>query len=157
MSFSIKSIAEGTSTVLIISGDMNEDAAYEGQILALGQPIVLDMEGVTSINSVGIREWIKWIKSLPENVPLSVRKAPKIIVDQINMISGFLPPGTAIESFFVPYFSEATNNERMILFTKGKEYEGANVTAPEDIIDDSGNPMEMDVIAAKYFKFLKGT
>jgi anti-anti-sigma regulatory factor len=156
MSLIIKSIPEGNSTVLVIGGDLNEDSSFQGQTLTLGQPIVLDMEGVTSINSVGIREWIKWIKTLPQNSPVSLRKAPKIIVDQINMIAGFLPPGTVIESFYVPYFSEETNSEKMVLFTAGQEFNGPNLAAPEGVADEAGNPMEMDVIPAKYFKFLQG-
>lgn len=155
MSFSIKSIPQGSATVLVISGDLNEDANFSSDSVAAGQPIVLDLEGVTSINSVGIREWIKWIKTLPESPPLTVRKCPKIVIDQVNMIAGFLPVKTIIESFFVPYFSETTNNEKMVLFEKDKHFTGAELTPPESVNDDAGNPMEMDVIAAKYFKFLK--
>jgi hypothetical protein len=157
MSFVIKPVLEGSSQVLLISGDLNEDASFAGLSIAVGMPIILDLEYVTSINSVGIREWIKWIKSLPSATPLRVRKCPKIVVDQVNMIAGFLPSGTVVESFFVPYFSEETNSEKMVLFQLGKHYDAAGQLAPdEDVKDDAGNDMEMDVIAAKYFKFLKG-
>jgi hypothetical protein len=117
--------------------------------------VVLDLADVTAINSVGIREWIKWIKAFPANVQISVRRCPKIIVDQINMVAGFLPSAAVVESFFVPYYSDATGTEKMVLFEKDKQYANGDVTPPEDVKDDSGEAMEMDVIEAKYFKFLK--
>jgi hypothetical protein len=117
--------------------------------------VVIDLEGVTAINSVGIREWIKWIKAIPTSIELSVRKCPKIIVDQINMVAGFLPATTKVESFFVPYYADATGSEKMILFQTGKEFKDGQIEPPAEVKDDSGEMMEMDVIEAKYFKFLK--
>ena len=116
---------------------------------------MIDLEGVTAINSVGIREWIKWIKGFPASLKLSVRRCPKIIVDQINMVAGFLPPSTTVESFFVPYYADGSGSEKMVLFEKGKEYKDGELHPPAEIKDDSGELMEMDVIEAKYFKFLK--
>ena len=78
-----------------------------------------------------------------------------MIVDQINMVSGFLPEGAEVESFMVPYYSDASDTEKMVLFTKGKEFKDGEVFPPEDVKDESGELMEMDVIEAKYFKFIK--
>jgi hypothetical protein len=156
MSLTIQSSSANGVQVFAFSGDLNEDASFTGNPIAVGLPLVLDLEGVKSINSVGIREWIKWVKSIPAGTPLAVRNTPKIVVDQINMISGFLPAKTVIESFYVPYYSEESSEEKMVLFQMGQHFNGAVVTAPTDIVDSAGNPMEMDVIAAKYFKFLKG-
>jgi anti-anti-sigma regulatory factor len=155
MAFAIDKKAEGTNLVLAVKGNVDEDANFAPQDLGAATGVVLDLEGVTGINSVGIREWIKWVKTMPSSVKLSVRKVPKIVVDQINMVSGFLPPGTTVESFFVPYYSDASGSEKMVLFENGKEYSGSELKAPAEIKDDSGEVMEMDVIEAKYFKFLK--
>jgi hypothetical protein len=85
---------------------------------------------------------------------MTVRNCPKIVVDQINMVLGFLPAGTKVESFFVPYYSEASGNEKMILFVNGREFKDGKVSPPEGVNDEGGAPMEMDVIEAKYFKFV---
>lgn len=155
MAFSVGKKMEGNTLVLEVKGNIDEDANFAPPDIGGATTVVLDLEGATAINSVGIREWIKWVKIMPANIQLSVRKCPKIIVDQINMVAGFLPAGTVIESFFVPYYADGSGSEKMVLFTNGKEFKDGEVFAPADIKDDGGESMEMDVIEAKYFKFLK--
>jgi anti-anti-sigma regulatory factor len=155
MSFAIGKQQEGSTLVLKVSGGVDEDANFQPVDIGPATAVVLDLSDVTAINSVGIREWIKWVKAIPATAQLSVRRCPKIIVDQINMVAGFLPPTAKIESFFVPYYADATGTEKMILFEKGKQFGDGDVTPPEEVKDDSGELMEMDVIEAKYFKFLK--
>ena len=155
MSFSIGKQPEGSRLAIQIVGNVDEDANFQPVDLGAFMAVVLNLEGVAAINSVGIREWIKWVKAMPSSVQLSVRKCPKIIVDQINMVAGFLPAGTLIESFFVPYYADATGSEKMVLFENGKEFKDGVLTPPAEVKDDSGELMEMDVIEAKYFKFLK--
>lgn len=155
MSLAINKKPEGANLVLELKGNVDEDANFAPQDIGGAGAVILDLEGVAAINSVGIREWIKWVKTMPASVKLSVRKVPKIVVDQINMVSGFLPAGTVVESFYVPYFADASGSEKMVLFTNGTEYKDGELHAPAEIKDDSGEVMEMDVIEAKYFKFLK--
>ncbi|MBX3020762.1 MAG: hypothetical protein KF799_03735 [Bdellovibrionales bacterium] len=155
MSFTVSKKQEGSNTVLEVAGNVDEDANFAPPDLAGASSVILDLEKVTAINSVGIREWIKWVKSFPA-AALAVRKCPKIIVDQINMVAGFLPAGTKVMSFYVPYYADTSGNEKMVLFENGKEFKDGKVTAPAEVKDDSGEVMEMDVIEAKYFKFLNG-
>jgi hypothetical protein len=143
---------DGATPVLSMKGTVDEDANF-GQMPVAGSAVIVDLGGVTAINSVGIREWIKWTKAFPAGFSLTVRNCPKIIVDQINMVQGFLPPGTKVESFFVPYYSEASGNEKMVLFLFGREVKDGKVNPPP-VNDEGGEPMEMDVIETKYFKFV---
>lgn len=147
---------EGAATVIALRGNIDEDANFGNISLDGSKEVVLDLEQVAAINSCGIREWIKWIKTAAPESKFIYRKCPKVIVDQINMVSGFLPENGQVESFFVPYYSDASDTEKMVLFTSGKEFKGAEIFPPEEVKDDAkGNLMEMDVIEAKYFKFLK--
>lgn len=155
MSFSVSQQPVDTRLFIKISGSIDEDSNFQPVEAASFKGLVLDLEGVTAINSVGIREWIKWTKTLPPAVPVTLCKCPKIIVDQINMVSGFLPAGAQVESFFVPYYSDASGNEKMVLFTRGKEFKDGQLNPPEQVTDESGEAMELDVIETKYFKFIK--
>jgi anti-anti-sigma regulatory factor len=155
MSFSITKQTENDRLVISIAGNIDEDASFQPVDLGSATSVALDLNAVGAINSVGIREWIKWVKMLPSSVQLSVRRCPKVIVDQINMVAGFLPAHTLIESFYVPYYSDASGSEKMVLFEKGKEFTDGDVNVPAEVKDESGEVMEMDVIEAKYFKFLK--
>ncbi len=153
--FKVTKGSSGDTLFLAFEGSVDEDAVFSGIQVESAGKVVLDLEKITSINSCGIREWIKWIKTLPSSASLTYKKCPKVIVDQINMVAGFLPENARVESFYVPYFSEDTGNEKMVLFTNGKEFTNSGVNAPEGIKDElTGDLMEMDVIEAKYFKFL---
>jgi hypothetical protein len=72
-----------------------------------------------------------------------------VFVNQLNLVDGFLPPKTEIESFFVPYFSERTGEETQVLFTKFLEYKvmGGKIklTLP-DVRDSNGDKMEIDTM-----------
>ena len=155
MAFSVGKKLEGSTLVLDVKGNVDEDANFTPPDLGSSTTVALDLHEVTAINSVGIREWIKWVKTMPASVKLSVRRCPKIIVDQINMVAGFLPAGTVVESFYVPYYADASGNEKMVLFNNGNEFKNGEVFPPGEVKDDAGEVMEMDVIEAKYFKFLK--
>jgi hypothetical protein len=156
MAFNMERKLDGTKLGLFLRGSIDEDAQFPVVDLGAATEVLIDLDGVNAINSVGIREWVKWVKQFPSSLRLSVHKCPKIVVDQINMVAGFLPPGTVVESFYVPYFAEGSGAEKMILFNRGKEFGDSGVNPPAEIKDEEGEVMEMDVIEAKYFKFLNG-
>jgi hypothetical protein len=78
-----------------------------------------------------------------------------VIVDQMNMVDGFLPSVATVESFYVPYYNEESGSEKNVLFRYGVEYKDGQVQYPTAVKDESGKPMEMDIIENKYFKFIK--
>lgn len=146
----------GSDVIVTLAGHIDEDAQFTALDLSgASGKVVVDIEGVTAINSCGIREWVKWIRTAPNTTSVVFKKCPKVIVDQINMVTGFLPDNGKVESFFVPYYSDESGNEKMVLFEEGKQFNGGEVNPPAEVKDESGEAMEMDVIEAKYFKFLK--
>ena len=155
MAFNIDKKVEGQTAIIALKGNIDEDASFAGSEIGAVSQITLDLQEVKAINSCGIREWINWIRTANEGAQITFKNCPKIIVDQINMVAGFLPEKAKVQSFYVPYYCESSGNEKMVLFTEGKEVKGSEVFAPEEVKDDeSGEFMEMDVIEAKYFKFL---
>jgi hypothetical protein len=153
--FKAEKVQNGAELVVKLDGHIDEDATFNGLELGSASKVVLELEGISAINSCGIREWIKWIRTATNTANIVYKKCPKVIVDQINMVAGFLPDNGKVESFFVPYYSDASGNEKMVLFSEGKEFKGNEVFPPGEVKDDSGEVMEMDVIEAKYFKFLQ--
>lgn len=146
---------DGGKVVLTLNGQIDEDASFSGAILDGIDQLVLDLEKIDAINSCGIREWIKWIQSAPSQCKIEFRNCPKVIIDQINMVKGFLPENAIVESFYVPFYSEETGKEKMILFRRGLDFNEQGVTADEEITcEESGETLEMDILPTKYFKFL---
>lgn len=154
--FKMAHAKEGDTLKLSIDGHIDEESTFEALPLDGVSSLVIDLGKVTAINSVGIREWIKWSKSLSSVASISIENCPKVVVDQVNMVAGFLPANAKIESFFVPYYSDESGEEVMVLFKRGEHFDDSGVKAPEGLKDSEGNEMEIDVIEAKYFKFING-
>lgn len=138
-----------------LEGNLDEECSFPTSSLSGFKTIIFDFGNVTGINSCGIREWIRWISAHKDTSTMYFRNCPKIIVDQINMVDGFLPSNGRVESFFVPYYSEETDEEKHILFSYGVEFNDSGIHYPEKILDSKNQPMEIDVIESKYFRFLQ--
>ncbi len=148
-------IDKGTDKwVVKMAGTIDEDADFTPLSLQGSPSIEVELEGLKGINSCGIREWIKWLGGAPA-ASITLKNCPKVIVDQINMVEGFLPTNGKVQSFYVPYYNDDTGSEKNVLFTYGNEFSEGQVNAPASVKDEEGNEMEMDVIESKYFKFIK--
>jgi hypothetical protein len=150
----VKINKSGAKLNVNIGGTIDEDVDFNQYSLADAQEIDLELGSIKSINSCGIREWIKWMAT-NKNAKISFNSCPKVIVDQINMVDGFLPTNGKVNSFFVPYFNDDSGSEKNVLFRYGTEFSEGKVNPPATVTDDQGNAMEMDVIESKYFKFIK--
>ena len=136
-------------------GHIDEDTDFGKLPLNGIKKVTIDLAGVNAINSCGIREWIKWIRTAETGSSFTFKKAQKAIIDQINMIDGFIPKGSNIESFYVPYFCEECDTASAILFTRGKEFNAGRPQVKESIpCSNCGKNAEIDVIEAQYFRFL---
>lgn len=72
------------------SGQIDEDATFE-KIHNIKQEVyIFDLEGVSLINSCGVREWINFLEKLPEDADITYKNVPQIVVEQINMVQGFV-------------------------------------------------------------------
>lgn len=145
----------GGKTIFKLSGSINEDSKFdEGDFVGLKE-VILDLNEIIEINSCGVREWTKWISYAVHLTSLSYINCPKVIVNQINMVTGFLPKNATVDSLYVPYYCASSGNEKMILFSRGREFTDTELNPPSIIDDASGEEMEMDIYEEKYFRFLR--
>ena len=156
-----KDVSQRTAN-LKFEGSIDEDSEFPTIGESEVDQIVIDLKGVKGINSVGIREWMNWIRPLATGAQVTLVAAPKPMVFQFNMVDGFVPNKAKVISFFVPFFCETCDKEQEILFTVGKDVvvQNGNVNITFDpkaanICDSSNCAVEMDVSLAKYFQFLK--
>jgi hypothetical protein len=132
-------------------GVIDEDANFE-KIKSLGlKKYIFDFEKIKLINSCGIREWIKYIDEL-KNVEIIYRNCPQIIIEQINMVHGFIKKGTIVDSFIAPYFCEQCDDEKKVLL---KSTEVVNFQAPTKTCMKCGGELEFDAIPKQYFAFVQ--
>lgn len=151
--FELKMDKSADSAKITLSGIIDEDVDFNEYSLNGLNQMEFDLNGVKSINSCGIREWIKWLGT-NSKAKMTYVNCPKIIIDQINMVDGFLPTNGKVLSFYVPYYNDESGTEKNVLFRHGTEFTEGGVKPPDKIVDDTGNAMEMDIIESKYFKFL---
>lgn len=145
-------INNGVASVKL-AGRMDEDMDLE-KIKAVSEPQVnFDFKEVESINSCGIRDWINFLGEIPKSHGIIYKNCPQVIIEQMNMVKGFLPSNSKIESFFAPFFCEACEHEEKILLTPEQINDKK---APHDISCPkcSSVGMDFDAIAAQYFHFL---
>jgi hypothetical protein len=156
MSFEVKNTEISGKPCYQFCGQIDEEVVFPVVDNMPGE-VVIDLEKVSSINSVGIRAWIEWFSQF-EQTHFSFLKCPKSMVMQMNMVEGFLPEKSDVLSLEVPFYCEDCDEEKGVLFEVGKEIiiENGQVSLHYDkssICPDSCDP-ELDVSEVKFFRFL---
>ncbi|MBO9667396.1 MAG: hypothetical protein J7501_11370 [Bdellovibrio sp.] len=150
-------VADKTTTISL-RGSLNEySSSLDGVEVNPQFDLNLDLKDLKSINSLGIRNFHSWIYSI-ECQRLRLFHCPRVFVNQLNLVDGFLPAKAEIESFFVPYYNETSGEETQVLFTKFLEYKSVGgkikLTLP-DVRDSHDEKMEIDTLENHYFRFLE--
>lgn len=154
--------SDGGILYLGFEGSIDEDAKFPPLEGILAKKIIIDLFGVRAINSVGIREWLSWIRPVATKVEIQFERCQKSIVLQFNMVEGFLPVKASVGSFYVPFFCDKCGYEGSHLFKVGSDVQtaGKSVTLSFDpktaakCVQEKCE-IEMDVTESKYFNFLK--
>lgn len=156
MSFSVEKVDKDGKTFFNFVGNIDENASFP-IIDTLSGEVWIDLQNVKSINSVGIRAWIKWFSSF-EQVNFVFQNCPKAIVMQMNMVEGFLVENSRVESIQVPFYCESCDEDIEMLFHVGREVNIVNgeveLTYDKSSVCPDGSEPELDVNKVKYFKFL---
>lgn len=153
----------GRAMEFILEGPISEKTALYDYDIRAAQQIIVNMDKVTFINSIGVKNWILWTGKVPAQCSLELTHCPFVIVNQINMVLGFLPGKARVQSFYAPYISDS-GTEMNVLFHRGKDYEYAQngappkINIPESFINPKNQEaMEPDFILDKVTKFLSVT
>lgn len=134
------------------SGSIDEDFHCENLLKQTPLEVHIDFKGVKMINSCGIREWVKYVEKIGSKTPIFYYNCPQIIVQQMNMVAGFLTSSSTVKTFAGPYFCEACDEEHVL------PLESAQLTggkAPGMKCPSCQGEMEFDAIEKQYFQFLK--
>lgn len=162
MSFEFKISENVTDGILIeFFGDIDESADFSKIKIPEGNRLTLSLKGIRILNSVGLRSWVLWIKKLQQEVVVLL-KCPAVAVHQMNILNGFIPLRSIVQSFEVTYHCESCGKEESVWLERGKDFyertadaaEWVNVEKTKKCIH-CGEECELDIIPGKYFHFLK--
>lgn len=159
MRFTEEKMPDGLQILVKLQGNLMEpDAKFPKPIDKPGTAYVVNLDELSAINSIGIRAFMNWMRELGD-VPVTFMNCPKFFIDQVNMVVDFIPRHARVHSFYVPFYSEATESDKMVLYRTGLEFLRSDgkmhVRHPQKVLDSAGNAMELDVISDRFFKFLE--
>ncbi|MCB0419737.1 MAG: hypothetical protein KDD61_02000 [Bdellovibrionales bacterium] len=160
MKVDIEKTEQGTKVTL--TGRITEDSDFGLMPSKDDAPLVIDMQNVTRINSCGLRFWVIWMNDLGKDTQVTLQNCPQWVVDQINILEGFVGNNTVVESFYVPYYCEDCELSESVFKKQGVDFELNNVDAAIQDWEDQppkcpqcSGDMDLDAVSSKYFSFLK--
>jgi hypothetical protein len=140
--------------VVFLSGVLNEYADFS-PLLKLAGPLQLDMKDVSRLNSIGIRNLLKFLSEWGAK-PFEYLRCPSEFVDQVNMIPALLgAKGQGkIASLFVPYECADCEAEEEVL-APTSQFEGLpkGGEGPKRACGKCGG--QMSVLTDSFFVFLQ--
>lgn len=158
MTIAIAVQTQGDHDILEYSGPINAEAeVYLTQILSkISQKVKIDLSGVSSVNSCGVRSWINFMRELEaKGHEITFEKCAAEVVMQFNMIPSFKGPAK-VNSLFGNYVCDNCGAEREILFESGKNLPASPDDELEEVICAScSHVMELDELEEEFFAFLK--
>jgi anti-anti-sigma regulatory factor/DNA-directed RNA polymerase subunit RPC12/RpoP len=146
--------SKGSSMVLKLAGTIEENVDFDKLVGQTTNDIIVNCKGVSRINSIGVKAWIKYFSSLSaKGAQLKFQECSFAIVEQINLISNF-GAGGAVESLYAPYLCGGCKSEYMRLFTVD-ELKQLNFEVPNMKCTKCGSDkVQFDDVAEEYFYFL---
>ena len=97
---------------LVVAGAIDEQADLMGFLKsAQGGKLALDLYGVTFINSLGVRDWIRMqAAATAQGIRIELRRVAEVLIHQLNMI--IATRGTSrVTSFVAPYACDKCGRE----------------------------------------------
>jgi hypothetical protein len=98
---------DATDPILRISGQLLGDEPLPLPASSKLSSVTLDLAGLNRINSMGVRQWDRWMVSIRKsnsNTLIRLLHVPSFFVDLFNIIHEFVPRPYAVESFCVPLY-----------------------------------------------------
>jgi len=153
--FAIEVVQRDGADHVSMSGviDENADLALLGTLGA--RPVRFNMKSVRRINSYGVRSWMEAIRRIPRDAEISFIHCPPPVIDQCNMVAGFLGHGRLL-SFYAPMTCTECDEQIDQLFETAACRANGN-KLPATPCPRCGRPMEVDDLEDQYLLFVRET
>jgi hypothetical protein len=141
---------------LVLSGVIDETARL-GDLMraAAGNRLRLDLGGVRFINSLGVREWIRFLAgAATHNIAVDLARVSEPMIQQLNMIVAARGRARVV-SFFAPYACDACGREESLVIDLEPNRAGLLAgRAPPSPCPECGAAMAFNDFPQRYFLFL---
>ena len=141
---------------IYLSGAIDETAGLLDLVgRAGGTDLTLDLAGVTFINSLGVRDWIRMQAAATKTgIRVVLHRVSEPVVHQLNMIIATRGTGS-VQSFYAPYACDACGREESLLIDAIANAPAlARMEAPPMTCPECGAQMAFNDFPERYFSFL---
>jgi hypothetical protein len=152
LDFKITKTLDSEAVNYEVFGYIDEKASFP--YIDLKPKIIINLKDVKGINSVGTRSWCMWVKQMTSPTLVFLEECPMLFVKSFNQVLGSLTMNMTVNSFVVPYYSEDSDERKLVVFRLGTEFNSAGQIKFPVVLDSKGKAMEPDVLD-QYFSFLK--
>lgn len=150
--FRIESRQATGKLILYLTGIIDENADL-APLLDVKDSVEINLKDIRRINSFGVRAWIDHIRQIPQGVSLTFVECPPPVIDQCNMVTGFLGHGE-LKSFYAPMLCEECDEQQSQLFeTEVCRRNGGKL--PSTPCPRCGRDMEVDDLEEQYLLFVR--
>ena len=140
--------------MFVISGAIDERAQLASLVpSAQNGKLVLDLGGVTFINSLGVREWVRLqTAARTAGVKLQLRRVAEVLIHQLNIVPA-ARAASEVQSFFATYVCEHCDEEQDELLEVAK----LGIEAPPAVCRQCKRQAVLAEAPELYLSFLSGT
>ncbi len=142
---------------IYVAGSIDERADMVALVAhAKAGKLALDLAGVTFINSIGVREWIRMMHAAAAaKLRVELRRVTEPIVHQLNIVPA-ARGASIVSSFFAPYACDHCDREDLVLIEVAQHGRTlARQQAPAIACDVCHRPMVFGEPPELYLGFLK--
>ncbi|MBL0220146.1 MAG: hypothetical protein IPQ07_40540 [Myxococcales bacterium] len=144
---------------LVLTGAIDETARLAELVAeAVDGKLALDLGGITFINSIGVREWVRLQAGAAEaKIQLELRRVAEVLIHQLNIVPAARGAST-VTSFFASYLCEYCDDQHPSLIDiESHRAELARMQPPPMRCPSCTKAMAFCDPAELYFSFLSGT
>lgn len=135
-----------------LTGDVDETFQHEKIPTFENTDVFLNLAGINHFNSIGIREWIHFIRRLGNVCEPIFEECSVNVIDQINMVPDTLGNGH-VDSFYAPYYCSCGQESSRLIQVANYQNDLKKLEAPV-FACECGQNLEFDAIEESYFQFL---
>lgn len=106
----------GSSASVSFMGRLDELVKLESLLerVQTRSVVRMSLSGVTSITSVGVREWHKFINAIPRDCSVELEECSSAFVSQLNTIKGFAGHAK-VKSVYAPFVCDTCGHDDRVL------------------------------------------
>ncbi len=147
-------IVEGAGrTRVVLKGDITEATSFEDLLPVMVGRVDFDLSQVSYINSLGVREWIHFLKRASIH-GYEFHACSIAFVLQASLVPDVLGRGT-VASFFAPYHCEDCEHSEERLLQSATVMAAEDIAAPSYQCPSCDGELELDDIPERYLAFLR--